>query len=79
MVRTLWTIRSASGLIASCTVSQLERSKYLLTVTWNERPLIQESHRRFGDVATRADDVKALLMQRDWAEVTNEEDQQRQN
>ena len=68
MERTFWTIRSPSGLQALCSVTRLEGSSYLLTVIWNDRPLVQESYATLDDASKRADDVKSCLMERDWSE-----------
>ena len=61
MHRRLWRLRSPSGLLASCSVSQLPGAACHVTVTCDGRLLVQEKFGNLADAAARAVAIRVSL------------------
>jgi hypothetical protein len=66
MRRTLWTVRSPSGLVASCSVTREAVGQYMLSVTWSGRPLVRERYATVGDALVHADVIQRTLLEQCW-------------
>ncbi len=70
MAQRLWTIKSLSGALASCSVGwDQARQSHAVLVIFGETPIVLERFDTVNEAVIRADDIRRGLLERGWKAV----------